>query len=55
MTRRRDRGIRVRRRPVGGAPDAAPTRPGPGDPLVRALITCIREAHARRLAGHALD
>jgi len=51
--------IRPRRRPNGVAPDAIPVAEpaglGPGDPLVRALATCIRQAHARRRVGRALD
>ncbi len=49
-----------RPRQAGGAP--APSglsgraqAIGPGDPLVRALAVCIRQAHARRIGRRALD
>ncbi|MBF6606391.1 MAG: hypothetical protein IVW53_12490 [Chloroflexi bacterium] len=54
-----DRSSRPHRPRSGPAPDAIPAAVGgglgPGDPLVRALVSCIRQAHARRLAGTALD
>ena len=50
-----NRPTRARRRPNGPVPDPAPGGLGPGDPLGRALVTCIRQVHARRRAGRALD
>lgn len=40
-----------------GGPKAVPMPAGlgAGDPLVRALAVCVRQAHARRRAGRALD
>lgn len=32
-----------------------PVRAGAGDPLVRALIVCLRQAHAHREAQRPLD
>jgi hypothetical protein len=55
MTRRRDRGIRGRQRLRGAALDLVAVGPGPGDPLVRALVTCLLEAHARRATPRELD
>jgi hypothetical protein len=55
MTPRRDRGIRGRQRQRGAALDIVAAGPGPGDPLVRALVTCLVQAHARRAARRALD
>jgi hypothetical protein len=59
MSNRGNRSTRPYRQNAGPAPDAvpgaAPAGLGPGDPLVRALATCIRQAHARRRSGTALD
>lgn len=55
MSGRANRPTRERRRANGQALAGMPGGLGPGDPLVRALATCIRQAHARRLAGRALD
>jgi hypothetical protein len=55
MTERGVPPTRPFRRSMGQAPSAAADGLGRGDPLVRALATCIRQAHARRLAGRALD
>jgi hypothetical protein len=40
-----------------GGPTAVPVPGGlgAGDPLVRALAVCVRQAHARRRTGRALD
>lgn len=52
---------RVDGRPGVMGPQPAETRDSrnttlePGDPLVRALIVCVRQAHTRRRAGRALD
>jgi len=45
----------ARRRPVRVAPAREPNGLGPGDPLVRALAVCIRQAHARRVGRGLLD
>ncbi len=49
-----------RPRQAGGAPAPAPSSGRaraiePGDPLVRALAVCVRQAHARRTGRGALD
>ena len=55
MTRRRVRVTRPRPRETGAAPALVPASPGPGDALVRALVTCLLQAHARSNAGRPLD
>ena len=40
-----------RRQAAGGRAAARPALREPQDPLVRALIVCIRQAHARQRAG----
>lgn len=55
MRTRGERPPRSVQRLNGSAPPTAPGGLGPGDPLVQALITCIRQAHTRRRAGRALD
>lgn len=55
MTERGVPPTRPFRRSTGQAPAANPGGLGRGDPLVRALATCIRQAHARRRGGRAPD
>jgi hypothetical protein len=43
------------RRQGGLVPGPEPAGLGPGDPLVRALAVCIRQAHARRAGRRTLD
>jgi hypothetical protein len=43
------------RRPRSVVPVREPTGLGAGDPLVRALAVCIRQAHARRVGRGPLD
>jgi hypothetical protein len=49
------RSNRVQEEP-GSLAGARPHRPNePGDPLVRALAVCVRQAHARRVGRGRLD
>ena len=41
--------------PALTASSGRPRAIGPGDPLVRALAVCIRQAHARRIGRGPLD
>jgi hypothetical protein len=43
------------RAPALTASSGRPGAMGPGDPLVRALAVCIRQAHARRVGRRPLD
>jgi hypothetical protein len=45
----------AQRRPARVAPAGESAGLGVGDPLVRALAVCIRQAHARRVGRGLLD
>jgi hypothetical protein len=45
----------AQRRPRSVVPGGEPAGLGAGDPLVRALAVCIRQAHARRVGRGPLD
>jgi hypothetical protein len=49
------RSTRAHRRPARVVPAGEPNGLGAGDPLVRALAVCIRQAHARRVGRGLLD
>lgn len=55
MTARGDPPTRSIPRLGGAAAAPVPGGLGAGDPLVRALAVCVRQAHARRRTGRALD